>query len=158
MKRTITVCVLVLITAYAFSQKENYLSGYIVKNYFDTTRGFINDQRWKSTPEHISFKTDAARQPIIRLRILHRSLFPEDCMNPLWLIWKLVRTIPKSSPPIPTSSQNSERFSLTRWYREKKVYTCFSPGKANEIFISSSTESISYCYTNRTSQMKVQKK
>lgn len=59
MKRTITVCVLVLITAYAFSQKENYLSGYIVKNYFDTTRGFINDQRWKSTPEQVSFKSDA---------------------------------------------------------------------------------------------------
>lgn len=60
MKRTIIVCLLTLTAAHAFSQKENYLSGYIVKNYFDTTRGFINDQRWKITPDHISFKTDAA--------------------------------------------------------------------------------------------------
>lgn len=59
MKSTITICLFVFTTGCAIAQKQNFVPGYIVKNYFDTTRGFVNDQHWKFTPEKISFKSDA---------------------------------------------------------------------------------------------------
>jgi hypothetical protein len=37
--------------------KENYISGYVILNNGDTLKGFIQNQKWKTTPAQINFKS-----------------------------------------------------------------------------------------------------
>lgn len=56
MKRTAMTFLAACIVSISFAQKENYQQGYIVKNYFDTTRGFIIHEPWEINPKQISFR------------------------------------------------------------------------------------------------------
>lgn len=52
-----------LATQLAFSQ-ENYIPGYVIKNYTDTLFGFVDYRNWKNNPDRIMFKTKMQHNPV----------------------------------------------------------------------------------------------
>ncbi|MEP2671218.1 MAG: hypothetical protein ABJH04_19600 [Cyclobacteriaceae bacterium] len=62
-KRLFPIITLILLTQFAFSQK-NLVPGYIIRGSQDTVRGYIQDRGWDQNPKEILFKKSLAEDAV----------------------------------------------------------------------------------------------